>query len=126
MFKKILQSKWFGLVPGLALLGLGFSLYQLYHSYQAVGLEANNLQAKIAQAQKATAALAQQNANADNPAFLERQARLRLNYKKPDENVVFVYRDQYNQNSNQTASTAPAEEPKWYQQLWEWVRAKFK
>ena len=107
MFRKILQSSGTsGLLLAL-LVVLGLSFYRLYASYAEVRQEAINLERKINAVNETTTQLEQQNAQGNNVAFLEQQARLKLNYKKPDETVVFVYRNQYNpetEENNQVSS----------------------
>ncbi len=84
--------------------------------------------AELDQLQKAQNESQDQLAYLNSDAYLERQARIKLNYKKPNETVVFVYKSPYNQNqpsalhggtslSASSASDAPASLPHWRQWL---------
>jgi len=72
--------------------------------------EIENLDRKIAEIERSRSELEKLGDYLKNPAYLERQARLKLNYKKPDENVVFIYKNQYNQD--RIASPSFVEDPK--------------
>ena len=95
--KSILQSKWFTFA---AVVIIGFFLLliiKLQPSLKTVGQEINNLNQKIAETEKSRSELEKLKDFAKSADYMERQARLKLNYKRPDENAFFVYRNQYNQ-----------------------------
>jgi len=58
--------------------------------------------------------------NFQNQKFLEKEARLRLNYKAFDEEVVFVHRDTNLQKASSSQDTLPAELP-FYKKWWRWL-----
>ena len=58
-----------------------------------VGKEVGNVEAKINEVQKDTDYLNKFLAYFKTPAFLEKEARLKLNYKAQGEEVVFIYKD---------------------------------
>lgn len=92
----------------MLILFFGLGVYRLWLEVVAVNKETDNLKRKIDETNKTVAELENSKEYLQNPAYLERQARLRLNYKKPDEKVVFVYRSPYNQNpetANQRSSS---------------------
>jgi len=91
MFRDVLQSKWF---TAVILIVLGFflvSVIKLEPPLAAVRKELKNLNQKIDEAEKSSLELEKFGDYLKSNAYLERQARLKLNYKKPDEKVVFVY-----------------------------------
>lgn len=91
MFKDILQSKWFTVV---ILLVIGFflvSVIKLEFPLKVVRKELKNLNQKIDEVEKSSLELEKLSDYLKSNAYLERQARLKLNYKKPDEKVIFVY-----------------------------------
>ncbi|MBI2674763.1 MAG: septum formation initiator family protein [Candidatus Yanofskybacteria bacterium] len=57
--------------------------------------------------------------NFKNPEFLEKEARLRLNYKLFGEEVVFVYRDANSQKAS--SSEELSEERPNYKKWWDWL-----
>ncbi len=102
MFKGILQSRWFTF---LAVIVIGFFLLlivKLKPSLETVSQEVNNLDQKIAEAEKDLSELQKLGDYFKSVAYLEREARLKLNYKKPGENVVFVYKNQHAQSPAET------------------------
>ena len=98
LFKSILQSRWFTF---LAVIIIGFFLLliiRLQPSLRMATREVSNLNQKIAEAEKSRLELERLGDYLKSAAYLERQARLKLNYKKPGESAVFVYKNQHNQN----------------------------
>lgn len=70
-----------------------FSVISVELEKDEVKKEEANIEAKIINIERESASLERYIKNFDNPDFLEKEARLRLNYKAPGEEVVFVYRD---------------------------------
>ncbi len=68
------------------------SLFKLEPPLTASYREIKNLDQKISEAKDSLSKANQLSAYFSSYAYLERQARLKLNYKKPDENVVYVYK----------------------------------
>jgi cell division protein FtsB len=98
MLKSVLQSRWFTFA---AVIVIGFFLLlivKLKPSLETVSQKVNNLDQKIAEAEKSRLELEKLGDYLKNAAYLEREARLKLNYKKPGESVVFVYKNQHAQN----------------------------
>ncbi len=96
--KNILQSRWFTF---LAVIVIGFfllSIVKLKPSLETVSQEVNNLNQKIAEAEQNLSELQKLGDYFKSAVYLEREARLKLNYKKPGESVVFVYKNQHAQN----------------------------
>ena len=58
-------------------------------------------------------------------AYLERQARLKLNYKKPDEKVVFVYQNSNAKVQNKNVETEKILDSKLLVNLKEWWKFSF-
>ena len=102
MFKSVLQSRWFTI---LAVIVIGFFLLliiKLRPSLETVSQEVNNLDQKIAEAEQNLSELQKLGDYFKSVAYLEREARLKLNYKKPGESVVFVYKNQHIQSPTET------------------------
>ena len=97
MFKNILQSRWLTAGIAILILLLGSAVYRILPVVTVLNKENNNLREKISKINKNIKELEKSKEYYQDPGYLEHEARLRLNYKKPDEKVVFVYRDQYNQ-----------------------------
>ena len=88
-----------------------------------VNKEARNLQQKIDEVNRDIAEAEKTKEYLSSPTYLERQARLKLNYKKPDEKVVFVYRNPYNQRPDESVGNLEHGVSSWWQRLWLWVKA---
>ncbi|MEK7153960.1 MAG: septum formation initiator family protein, partial [Patescibacteria group bacterium] len=83
MLKSVLQSRWFTFA---AVIVIGFFLLlivKLKPSLETVNQKVNNLDQKIAEAEKSRLELEKLGDYLKNAAYLEQQARLKLNYKKP-------------------------------------------
>jgi|SRR3989338_11511255 len=90
---KFLNSKIFTVLACVVVLWLVLSSMNLNAQKERVNKEVKNVEAKIKEVQKDTDYLNKFLANFQTPSFLEKEARLKLNYKVQDEEVVFIYRD---------------------------------
>lgn len=91
MFNNILRSKWFTVAAFAALIFIAVSFLKIGPALVAVNKESNSLDKKIADVKKTASDIERLGGYFKSEAYLERQARLKLNYKKPDEKVVYVY-----------------------------------
>ena len=73
-------------------------IIKLKPSLETVSQEVNNLDQKITEAERDLSESQKLSDYFKSAAYLEREARLKLNYKKPGESVVFVYKNQHAQN----------------------------
>ncbi len=90
---KFLNSKIFTVLVGILALWLTFSLVNLGSQRNMVDSEVKNAETKIKEVQDNTDYLNKFLAYFKTPAFLEKEARLKLNYKAQGEEVVFIYKD---------------------------------
>ena len=90
---RILNSRLLSVLLIFFIFWLGSSLVNLNKQKRSIGRDIKSNEEKISEANKSTEDLAQFLKNFENPEFLEREARLRLNYKNSDEQVAFIYRD---------------------------------
>lgn len=120
MFKKILQSKIFTVLMVLAAGFLVFSLLRVQQPLGDLRNEAKNIDQKIAEIKKQEETAKKENDYLKSAAFLERELRLKLNYKKLDESVVIVYRNHLTPNvasSSQSIIKEPANWQRWLEYL---------
>ena len=88
---KLFKSKWLT-VAAIVIVGwLGFSFAKIKLHENIVNKEMGDLEGKIAGLEKNNNTLERFIQQIANPSFLEKEARLKLNYKNPDEEVAFVY-----------------------------------
>ena len=90
---KFLNSKVFTALAGVLVLWLTLSSVNLNSQRNIVDKDVKNIEAKIKEVQKDTDYLNKFLAYFETPAFLEKEARLKLNYKAQGEEVVFIYKD---------------------------------
>jgi len=96
-----LNSKVFTVLVGASLVWILFSVISLEIDKDEVKEGERNVKAKIDDTIHNNESLERFVKYFDSPLFLEKEARLRLNYKAPGEEVVFVHRDL---NSKKTSS----------------------
>lgn len=91
---KFLKSKWLLMVmiPLIGWLSLSFIKIKLQENI--VNKEVANLEAKINNIKEENSSLEKVLGYLANPSFLQKEARIKINYKSPDEGVAFVYTDE--------------------------------
>lgn len=87
------KSKWLLFFTILAVGWLVISFIKIKLHENIVNIEISNLESKISDLEKSNNVLEKFISYMANPSFLERQARIKLNYKNLGEEVVFVYPD---------------------------------
>ena len=117
---RILNSKILSVILVGVLVWLGVSFLDVKFQERYIHDEVQNLQNKIEAAKKDNTNLEKNMANLQNPSFLEREAKLKLNYKKSDEQVVFVYRDTAPKKGSESFQSKLAG-MKNYQKWWYWL-----
>jgi cell division protein FtsB len=90
---KFLNSKIFTATAVLVALWLALSSVNLSSQKRIVNREVKGVEAKIKEVQDDTNYFNKFLDYFKTPAFLEREARLKLNYKAQGEEVVFIYKD---------------------------------
>ena len=107
MFMRILKSKWLSVIIIAGIGWLGFSFIQIKLQDNLVNKEVGGLEAKIKSLEENNSYLEDVIGYLKNPSFLEKEARLKLNYKSSEEHVAFVYPDE---NSNAVSGSVDFEE----------------
>ena len=108
MFRSILQSRWFTVIAILIVGFFAVSLIKIAPVLVITDREATSLNQRIAEIKQAASELEKFGDFLNSESYLERQARLKLNYKKPDENVVFVYQKPNIEVPSQSIEVSPA------------------
>lgn len=104
MIGKLLNSKIFSVFILILIGWLALSLLGVENKKKFLDKEIQSFENKIKNVQKTNDELSEFISHFDNPSFLEKEARLKLNYKAPDEELIMVYRD----NGAKTASDSAA------------------
>ena len=93
MFKRLLHSPLIS-VAIIVLIGLMvFALAKLWPRKLAVENSVNNLSGEISTLEKKNSELARLLDYFKSSAYQEREAKIKLNVRRPDESVVFIYQD---------------------------------
>lgn len=90
---KIFQSLIFTILCFVVIFFVGLSLVKLWPKRLAIRNEVKNLEQKIAENEKINSGLTGLLDYFKSDSYREREARSRLNYKKPGEEVVFIFRE---------------------------------
>lgn len=85
-----------------------------------VNKEAEELGVKISNLEKSNNLIEKFLVYMSNPSFIERQARIKLNYKAPGEEVVFIYPDNSARASSSFENLKNENAPN-YIKWWEWL-----
>jgi len=96
-----------------------FSVISIETEKDKIKKEEANIEHKITNIRQDNASLEKYIKNFENPEFLEKEARLRLNYKALGEEVVFVHRDANFQKAS--LSEEFSEDLPSYKKWWNWL-----
>lgn len=91
MFLNLLQSKWFMMISLTILILLGISVYKKQPMLNLVQQEEKYADEKIEELRYQKEKLEEGKTYFQSGAYIEQQARIKLNYQKPGEHVVYVY-----------------------------------
>ncbi len=111
----ILQHKIITIGLAALLVWLGFRSWEIRAQRADTNSQVEDLESRVTDLRRNNQFLASSSAYFASDAYLERQARLKLNYKLPDEQVAFVYKDTSVKvfSSSQEFKTQLAEMPNW-------------
>ncbi|MEK7645941.1 MAG: septum formation initiator family protein [Patescibacteria group bacterium] len=111
----LLQSKIITIGLLALLVWLGYRSWQIKDQRAETDSQVKELESRVADLERSNQFLASSSAYFASDAYLERQARLKLNYKLADEQVAFVYKDTSVKiaSSSQEFKTQLAEMPNW-------------
>jgi len=118
---KFFHSIFFAVILLVVIFFVGFSLIKLWPDRLAVNKEVENLDKKIEEIEKSNLELAESLEYFKSDSYREREARLRLNYKNPDEKAAFVYREKENFKISEDILEIESDMPnflKWWRWLW--------
>ncbi|KKU22530.1 MAG: hypothetical protein UX31_C0001G0048 [Candidatus Nomurabacteria bacterium GW2011_GWA1_46_11] len=115
---QILTRKSVTVVLAAVLIWLGYRALQIQDRAGQISSQVEDLAAKAEDLERDNRFLASSSAYFQSNAYLERQARLKLNFKLPDEQVAFVYKD----NSIKAASNSHELQQTFWQKILERLR----
>jgi type II secretory pathway component PulJ len=118
-----LSSKWTTVLLVLAFGWLALQAGRLWFRTQHVDAELARLQDRAYQIERDIERQEQLAEQAQDVRWLEHQARMRLNYKFPDEQVAVVYKDEKAGTITPAASASgAAESTSWWVRIMSWLR----
>lgn len=88
------RSKWFLAIAIPVIGGLIFAFIKIKAHENLVNKEVRELEKRVSEFEKNNSLLEKIISQMTHPSFLEKEARLKLNYKASGEEVVFVYPDE--------------------------------
>ena len=115
------------IIPVLVLIALWLSYLVLATRSQRdlARQHVHDLESKIADTQTENQFLASSSAYFSSDTYLEHQARVKLNYKLPDEESVYVYQDKgIETESSDTGNQQDSSQIPIWKKLWQWLRGK--
>lgn len=99
MFGGFWQSKLCTLLAIIVIVFLGFALLRIQPQKVVVEKRVKSFQDKIMELEKSNVELAQLLDYFKSDAYLEREAKLKLNVRRPEEQVVFLHEDDVSQKA---------------------------
>lgn len=115
---KIIKSKFFTIVAIAVVLFLGYSLSKKFPAFQSSREDLRYAEKKIAETKEYEKTLEQESSLLGSEAYLEQQARLKLNYRKPGEQVVYIY------HQNTPAPTSAPEHLSFWKKLVNYFKSR--
>jgi len=100
---RFFRSKWLLIITVPAICGLVFAFLKIKLHGNLVNEELTEFENKVAELEKDNGFLERVLSQMTHPSFLEKEARLKLNYKSAGEEVVFVYPDEKMRSSSKSA-----------------------
>lgn len=91
---KFFQSRVFTVIALAVIFFLAFSIAKLWPQKTVIEARLRNLEGKIGETGKSNLDLVRLLSYFKSRSYLEREAKLKLNVRRPDENVVFIYEDE--------------------------------
>lgn len=116
----ILSRKTVTIVLVLALAWLSHAVWRVHAQRAAVAVQVSDVEAKVKSMENENRFLASSSDYFTSDAYRERQARIKLNYKLPDEQVAFVYRSASPSQSAPASVAKTRTVPNWRKWL-DWV-----
>lgn len=98
MSREFFQSKILVFLTLAAIFFFAVSIAKLAPQRMVINSRLKNLENKIAETEKSNSDLARLLNYFKSRSFLEREAKLKLNVRRPDENVVVIYEDEKENN----------------------------
>src|SRR3989344_4341659 len=94
MFSRFFQSRIFMVMALVIIFFLAVSVAKLWPQKTVIEARLQNLEGKIGETEKSNLDLARLLSYFKSRSYLEREAKLKLNVRRPDENVVVIYEDE--------------------------------
>ena len=117
----VIKSKWGTALAILLVIWIGVGLLRLDVSRNNLDKNTKDLHERLSQVEKNNEHLKNDIDNLDNPEYLKTQAKIQLNYKSAEEDLVYIYRDQKNQESGENQKGIYADSMPSYKKWWHWL-----
>jgi len=121
MIRNILRSKYFTPVIVIVLFWLGLVMIRAHNQKVDVDIRVSDLENRAGEIEKANKYIEKLLTYVKMPEFLEREARIRLNYMLADEKVAFVYEDKNTKIETVGAPMVETKSPNILKKIWNWI-----
>ncbi|HXV26502.1 MAG TPA: hypothetical protein VD862_00520 [Candidatus Paceibacterota bacterium] len=119
-FRTTLASRWLTVLLVVLAGWLAYRGARILVSVHGTGQEFARISERTEEYERDISRLRMHLERTDDPAWLEYQARLRLNYRQPDEKVMVVYKKENSGTISPVASPSVPAEPTFWERLKNW------
>ena len=98
-------------------------MIRAYNQGVSVDVRVSDLENRAREIEKANKYIERLLAYVKMPEFLEREARIKLNYMLPDEKVAFVYKDKNTKVDTVETPIVEKKSSNIFQKIWNWINS---
>ena len=116
----VLKSKWGTIIAIVLVVWIGFGVLHIQESRIGLGENIEELNDRLSQVEEENAQLEKDLNNLDNPEYIKTQAKIKLNYKMAEEELVYIYRDKKASGDQESLEYYEGDVPR-YKKWWHWL-----
>ena len=124
MVRSILRSKYFAPIVVVLIFWLGLVIIKTHNQRADVDSRVSDLEGKASDIERANRYIEKLLTYIKTPEFLDREARIRLNYMSSDEKVAYVYTDRNAKIEIQESAKDEGKTMNIFQKFWQWLTGK--
>ena len=124
MVQSILRSKYFAPIVVVLIFWLGLVIVKTHNQRIDVDSRVGDLESKASDIERANRYIEKLLTYIKTPEFLDREARIRLNYTASDEKVAYVYTDRNAKIETQEFEKDGERSMNIFQKFWQWLTGK--
>jgi len=124
MVQSILRSKYSAPIVIVLIFWLGLVIVKTHNQRVDVDSRVSDLESKASDIERANRYIEKLLTYIKTPEFLDREARIRLNYMSSDEKVAYVYTDRNAKIEIQESEKDEGGNVNIFQKFWQWLTGK--